>query len=58
MFWQCIKYGIQLRRVGEVTMTTETPFYPFVFGMAFGFLVLALVCLVEIFTSAKEVVKR
>lgn len=58
LFWQSIKYGIQLRRVGTVTMTTETPFYPFVYGMAFGFLVLALVSLVEIFTSVKEVVKR
>jgi TRAP-type C4-dicarboxylate transport system permease small subunit len=58
MCWECIKYGIRMDRVGEVTMTTHTPFYPFVYGMAFGFLVLALVSLVEFLTSLKEVVKR
>jgi len=58
LFWQSIKYGIRMDHVGEVTMTTETPFYPFIYGMAFGFLVLALVSLVEFLTSVKEVVKR
>ena len=58
LFWQCVKYGIAMRRVGEVSMTTLTPFYPFVFGIAFGFLTQALVSLVEFLTSVKEVVKR
>ena len=37
MFWQSVKYGFVLRQAGEESMTLRISFYPFVFGVAFGF---------------------
>ncbi len=55
--WQCVKYGLALRRSGEQSMTLLISFYPFVFGVAFGFLMLSLVNLVDLFNSIKKVLK-
>jgi len=54
MCWQSVIYAFALRRAGEVSMTLELPFYPFVFGMAFGFLMLAVVNLVDLLNSIKK----
>lgn len=56
--WESIKYGIALRKAGEVSMTLEISFYPFVFGMSFGLFMLALVNLVDLLNSIKEVIRR
>lgn len=48
------KYGNSLRRSGEVSMTQNIPFYPFVYGMAVCFAVMLLVLLMDF---AKQVAK-
>lgn len=52
--WFSFKYGNSLRRSGEVSMTQEIPFYPFVWGMAVCFLVMLVVVLLDL---AKVIVK-
>jgi len=49
-------YALQTRGTGEVGMTTEIPFYPFIFGVAFGLLMLALVLVVDILKSLKRLI--
>lgn len=56
--WQCSKYAISMYRSGEVGLTTEIPFYPFVFLVAFGILMLALVLLIDLFESLRKVFVR
>lgn len=41
--WQCVLLADDLRRSGEVSLTLEMPFYPFVYGIAAGCAVLTLV---------------
>ena len=55
--WQCVKYGINIYTIGEVSPATATPFYPFIFAAAFGLLMLALVLFIDIFKSLKEIFK-
>lgn len=56
--WQCSKYAISMYHSGEVSLTTETPFYPLIFGVAFGLLMLAVVLLVDIVKSLGRVLKK
>ena len=56
--WQCAKYAMNVYRYGEVSLTTELPFYPFIFGVAFGLLMLALVLFVDIFKSLNRMFSR
>jgi TRAP-type C4-dicarboxylate transport system permease small subunit len=53
--WQCSKYAIVMYRSGEVSITTLTPFYPFLFIVAFGFAMLAMVLLNDLFKSLRRV---
>ena len=53
--WQCVKYAIVMYHSGEVGITTLTPFYPFLFVVAFGFAMLALVLLNDLFKSLQRV---
>ncbi len=57
LFWQCSKYAINMYHTGEVAPTTETPFYPFIFIVGFGILMLALVLLNDVFKSIVRMVK-
>jgi len=55
--WQIVKYGIILIKTGEITETLRIPYYPFVFGVAFGCGILSLVLLVDLlklFAGKKE----
>lgn len=45
--WQITRYGTTLWRTGEVTETLRIAYFPFVYAMAFGCGVLALVFLVD-----------
>jgi TRAP-type C4-dicarboxylate transport system permease small subunit len=56
--WQCIRYGMDLMRSGEVSMTIRVPIYPFVFGTAVGCLLLTLVLAVEFIRSLQRAGKR
>lgn len=58
MAWQSGLYAMVIYRSGEVAPTTETPFYPFIIGVAFGFLLLAAVNLIDFINSLKKVVKQ
>ena len=49
--WQITLYATDMVLSGEVSPTTKTPFYPFVYGVALGFLFLCLVLLVDLLKS-------
>lgn len=55
--WQCVKYAINMVNTGEVSPATATPFYPFVFAVAFGLLMLALILLNDVFKSIGKIFK-
>ena len=55
--WQCVKYAINLYKIGEVSPATATPFYPFIFAVAFGLLILALILLNDVFKSIGKIFK-
>jgi hypothetical protein len=50
--------AINIYRIGEVAATTEIPFYPFIFGMAFGMFMLAAVNLFDFFKAMKGIVEK
>ncbi len=52
--WQSLAYGNDLRVSGEVSMTLELPFYPFVYGIGFS---AAVVCLILILDLLKNITK-
>ena len=56
--WQCVVYAIDMKRCGELSMTTLLPFYPYVYGIAFGCALLCLVILADLIKSAVKAVKR
>jgi TRAP-type C4-dicarboxylate transport system permease small subunit len=55
--WQSVKYAIHMIKIGEVSPATATPFYPFIFAVAFGLLMLALILLNDVFKSIGEIFK-
>ncbi|MBN2059184.1 MAG: TRAP transporter small permease [Deltaproteobacteria bacterium] len=56
--WQGVRYAINIYRIGEVAATTEIPFYPFIFGMAFGMFMLAIVSLIDFFNALKGIITK
>jgi TRAP-type C4-dicarboxylate transport system permease small subunit len=52
--WQLIIYGNGVLKSGEHTLTSMTPFYPFVYGISLG---IALLCLVLLFEFVKCLTK-
>jgi TRAP-type C4-dicarboxylate transport system permease small subunit len=55
--WQCIVLGNDMRRAGELSMTSLVPFYPYIYAVAFGCGLLCLVILVDLIKSAVKAVK-
>jgi TRAP-type C4-dicarboxylate transport system permease small subunit len=55
--WQCAVYGSDMRRAGELSMTALAPFYPYIYGIAFGCALLCLVILIDLIKSVTKVVK-
>lgn len=55
--WQCVVLAIDMRRLGEVSMTSLLPFYPYIYGVAFGCALLCLVILADLIQSAVKAVK-
>jgi TRAP-type C4-dicarboxylate transport system permease small subunit len=53
--YQMVLDGFKVIKNGEVSATAQIPFYPFIFMVAFGLLVL---CLVECVNVLKEVTKK
>ncbi|KPK23085.1 MAG: hypothetical protein AMK69_18625 [Nitrospira bacterium SG8_3] len=55
--WQSVRYAIHMIKIGEVSPATATPFYPFIFAVAFGLLMLALILLNDVFQSIRKIFK-
>lgn len=45
--WQSALYALDCQRSGEVSLTLQLPFYPIIYGVAFGAGVVCLVLLVD-----------
>jgi TRAP-type C4-dicarboxylate transport system permease small subunit len=52
--WRSVLYANHMREIGEVSLTLQLPFYPFVYGIAFAS---AAVCLVLIIDLSKHVMQ-
>jgi len=56
--WQSYDFGRVLQTTGEVSMTRNIPFYPFVHAIAFCCLPVCLVLLAEFLKSVMKAVKK
>lgn len=57
-FWRIILYAYDMKLSGQVSMTTKTPFYLFIYVIAFGFLAYGLVALGSIIDNLRKGVPR
>ncbi|MBW1788984.1 MAG: TRAP transporter small permease [Deltaproteobacteria bacterium] len=53
--WRSVLYALHLRESGEVSLTLQLPFYPFVFGIAFASAAVCLVLFVDIASGLGKV---
>ena len=53
--WQSVLYGNDLHASGEVSLTLQLPFYPFVYGIGFSAAVVCLVLLTDLFKNLMKV---
>jgi len=53
--WQSTLYALDLKQVGEVSLTIEVPVYPFVFSIAFGCLLVFFVLAVNFYKSLQRI---
>jgi len=56
--WQSVLYANDLKASGEVSLTLELPFYPFVYGISFAAAAVCLVLLVDLSKSLPEVFRK
>jgi TRAP-type C4-dicarboxylate transport system permease small subunit len=52
--WRSILYAEELKLYGEVSMTLQLPYYPFIYGVAFASLVMGFVLIMYIINAVKE----
>ena len=57
-FWRIIIYANDMKLSGQVSMTTKTPFYVFIYIVAFGLLSYALVVLGSMIDSLRKGVQK
>jgi TRAP-type C4-dicarboxylate transport system permease small subunit len=55
--WRSFDYGYTLQAKGEVSMTQGIPIYPFVYGMAFCYIFVFLVLLLQCIRVAYRIMK-
>jgi TRAP-type C4-dicarboxylate transport system permease small subunit len=55
--WQCLVLAKDMWQVGQVSMSAHIPFYPYIYGVAFGCALLCLVILVDLGKSLTEAVR-
>jgi TRAP-type C4-dicarboxylate transport system permease small subunit len=55
--WQSVALANDMRRAGELSMTSLEPFYPYIYAVAFGCALICLVILVDIMKSVVKAVK-
>jgi len=51
-------YGSRMQELGQVSLTTMTPYYPFVYAIALGFLVYSLIVVGDIIENVHKAVKE
>jgi TRAP-type transport system small permease protein len=56
--WRTLDYGIIIQKSGEVSMTQKIPFAPFIYGLAFCYLVTVLVLVTEFIKTIMKVGKK
>lgn len=56
--WQCVIYANDLRMTGEVSLTLEFPFYPFVYGIGFSAGAVCLVLTNDLIYNIKKLAGR
>ncbi len=56
--WHIIDYAGSMIASGEVSPTTRTPFYPFIYVVAIGFIALCMVVFLKLTESIRKVVKE
>ena len=52
--WRSVLYAQELKLYGEVSMTLQLPYYPFVYGVAFASLVMCFTLILYIINYARE----
>lgn len=53
--WQSVLYGMDCQRSGEVSLTLQLPFYPVIYGLAVGAVVVCLVLLANLLEAIGKV---
>ena len=56
--WYSLQYASDLRATGEVSLTLELPFYPFVCGVGFSAAAVCLVLLTDLYNSLVKVFSK
>jgi len=56
--WQCMVLANEMRRAGELSMTALIPFYPYVYVVSFGCMLLCMAILVDLIKSFVKAVKK
>lgn len=56
--WRCILYARDLKESGEVSMTLQLPFHPFVYLLAFASLAVTLVFLTSLLNDLQKVMNK
>jgi len=56
--WRSVEYADYLRTSGQVSLTLQLPFYPFVWGIGLGAFAVCLVLVVDIFRDAAKVLDK
>ncbi|MCO1599951.1 TRAP transporter small permease [Desulfosporosinus nitroreducens] len=57
-FWRIVIYANDMKLSGQVSMTTKTPYYFFIYVVAFGLLAYALVTLGSMINNLRKGVQR
>jgi len=52
--WRSILYAEELRSFGEVSMTLQLPYYPFIYGVAFASFAMSVVLITYLMNDIKE----
>lgn len=58
IFWRLLIYADRMKQLGQVSLTTGTPYYPFIIIIAVGVLGYCIVLLAEIVTAIRKLVSR
>jgi TRAP-type C4-dicarboxylate transport system permease small subunit len=56
--WRSVLYANHMRGIGEVSLTLQLPFYPFVYGIGFASAAVCLVLIVELLKHTTKVLGK